>query len=169
MANVATKVPVKTEGKQTPAAMRPLEKLRQEVDRLFDRFPFGNVRSPFDLEPFWHGEGSWGAAPAVDVAETEKGYEVTAELPGMDEKDIEVKYADGALTLAGEKSEEKEETKKDYYLSERSFGAFQRTFSVPGVDVDKIAATFRKGVLTVSLPKSAKAVKTEKKIAISAK
>ena len=110
---------------------------------------------------------SFGKAPAVDIAEKDKEYEITAELPGMDEKNIDVKFADGILTIKGEKTEEKEEKKKDYYLSERRFGSFQRSFQVPdGVDADKIDASFKNGVLTVILPKSAQAQKSEKKIAI---
>ena len=121
----------------------------------------------FDVEPFWHGELSFGKAPAVDIAEKDKEYEITAELPGMDEKNIDVKFADGILTIKGEKTEEKEEKKKGYYLSERRFGSFQRSFQVPaGVDADKIDASFKNGVLTVILPKSAQAQKSEKKIAI---
>ena len=69
-----------------------------------------------DVEPFWRTEISWGKAPAVDVAETDKAYEVTAEVPGMDESNIEVKLADDILTIKGEKKEEKEEKKKDYYV-----------------------------------------------------
>ena len=123
----------------------------------------------FDLQPFWSRESTWAAAPAVDVAETEKAYEITAELPGMDEKNIEVKFADGLLTITGEKKEEKEEKKKDYYLSERSYGSFQRSFQVPdSVDADKIEATFKKGVLTVTLPKTAAAQKAAKKIDVKA-
>jgi HSP20 family protein len=94
---------------------------------------------------------------------------VTAELPGMDEKSIEVKVAGGALTIKGEKQEEKEEKKKDYYLHERRFGSFERAFRIPeGVDADKIEASFKKGVLTVSLPKTAEAQKAEKKITVKA-
>ena len=107
--------------------------------------------------------------PAVDVAETDKAYEITAELPGMDEKNIEVKFADGVLTIKGEKKDEKEEKKKDYYLSERSYGSFQRSFQVPdGVDTDKIEATFKNGILTVVLPKSTEAQKATKKIDVKA-
>jgi HSP20 family protein len=85
----------------------------------------------------------------------------------MDESNIDVKFADGLLTIKGEKSEEKEEKKKDYYLSERRYGSFQRSFPVPeSVDTDKIEAKFANGVLTVRLPKSAEAQKNEKKIAI---
>ena len=101
--------------------------------------------------------------------ETDKGYEITAELPGLDEKNIDVKFADGILTIKGEKQEDKEEKKKDYYLHERSFGSFHRALQVPaGVDSDRIEATFRKGVLTVTLPKTVEAQKAEKKITVKA-
>ncbi len=96
--------------------------------------------------------------PAVDVVESENGYEITADLPGMDEKNIEVKVTDGVLTMKDERQEEKEEKKKDYYLQERSFGSFQRSFELPEtVDADKIEASFKKGVLTVKLPKKPEA------------
>ena len=169
-----TKVPVKTEKAQSPAlqSWRPFERLRQEIDRLFEDFDGGFRRWPAsrplaNVVPFWREE--WPIAPAVDVAETEKAYEITAELPGLDEKNIEVKFADGVLTIKGEKQQEKEEKKKDYYLNERSFGSFQRALQVPaGIDADKIEANFKKGVLTVMLPKTAEAQKAEKKITIKA-
>jgi len=174
MADTITKLPVKTEKTQGLPAWRPFESLRREIDRLFEDFDGGSWRSPFrrslfDVAPFWGSEVTWPAVPAVDIAETEKGYEITAELPGMDEKNIEVKFADGVLSIKGERQEEKEEKKKDYYLSERSFGSFQRAFRVPsGVDSDKIEATFSKGLLTMTLPKTAEAQKAEKKIAVKA-
>jgi len=175
MAEAITKLPVKTEEKETVSALkpwRPFESLRREIDRLFDDFDGGIWRSPFrrsffDIEPFRRSEAAFGAVPAVDVTETDKAYEITAELPGMDEKNVEVKFADGVLTIKGEKQEEKEEKRKDYYLSERNFGSFQRAFQVPdGVDADKIEASFKKGVLTVTLPKSAEAQKAARKIAV---
>ena len=175
MAEAVTKLPIKTEGEapeRNAGEWRPLANLRREMDRLFDDFGWGFGRRPlgrtlFDVEPFWRGELSFGKAPAVDIAEREKEYEITAELPGLDESNVEVKFADGLLTIKGEKRVEKEEKKKNYYLSERRFGSFQRSFQVPdGVDADKIAATFKNGVLTVSLPKSPEAQKKEKKIAI---
>ena len=87
----------------------------------------------------------------------------------MDAGDVEVKYADGVLTIKGEKKEEKEEKKADYYMSERRFGTFQRVFRLPdGVDADKIVANFKNGVLTVTLPKTAESQKSEKKITIKA-
>ena len=87
----------------------------------------------------------------------------------MDEKNVEVKFANDVLTIKGQKRDEKEETKKDYYMRERSFGSFERSFAVPdGVDTDKIDATFKKGVLTVTLPKSAEAQKAAQKITVKA-
>jgi HSP20 family protein len=87
----------------------------------------------------------------------------------MDEKNIEVKIANGMLTIKGEKQEDKEEEKQDYYVRERSFGSFERTLPVPdGVDLDKVDASFKNGVLTVALPKTAEAQKAEKKITIKA-
>jgi HSP20 family protein len=170
-------MPVKKEEKAAPSqleAWRPFESLRREIDRLFDDFAPGLWTSPlrrsiFAAEPFWRRELAWAAAPAVDIAESEKAYEITADLPGMDEKNIEVKVADGGLTIKGEKQEEKEEKKKDYYLHERCFGSFERCFRLPdGVDTDKIEATFKKGVLTVMLPKTPEAQKAEKKITVKA-
>ena len=171
MAETSSKVPVKTEKSRSPEIWRPFETLRREVDRLFDDFGGGLWRSPFrgafDLAPFQRLEPGLGALPAIDVSETDKAYEITAELPGMDEKNVEVKLANGVLTITGEKHDEKEEKKKDYYMRERSFGSFQRSFQVPdGVDVDKIEASFKKGILSVTLPKSVEAQKAEKKIAV---
>jgi HSP20 family protein len=178
MAEAPTKLTVKTEDKpagkegRVPTPFRPFASLRREMDRLFDDFEWGSWRLPsprslFDVEPFWRGETGWGKVPAVDIAETDKSYEITADLPGMDEKDIEVKLSNDTLTIKGEKSEEKEERNKDYHLSERRYGSFQRSFIVPdGVDADKIEAAFKNGVLTVSLPKTPEAQKKEKRIAI---
>jgi HSP20 family protein len=179
MAEATSKVPVKIEEK-VPAretalqTWRPLESLRREIDRLLEDFDRGFWRSPFrrsvfDIEPFWWRETSWATTPAVNITESEKAYEITAELPGMDEKNIEVKVANSGLTIKGEKQEEREEKKKDYYLQERRFGSFERSFRLPeGVDKDKIEATFKKGVLTVTLPKSVEAQKAEKKIEVKA-
>jgi len=99
----------------------------------------------------------------MDLVEKEDAYEITAELPGLDDKNVEIKLSNRTLTIRGEKSEEKEDKQKDYYLSERRYGSFQRSFQLPdGVDADKIDAKFTKGVLTVKLPKTAEAKKAEK-------
>jgi HSP20 family protein len=124
----------------------------------------------FDVEPFWRTELDWGTTPAVDIVEKDHAYEMTAEVPGMDEKNIRVTYSDGMLTIAGEREEAKEEEKKGFHLSERHYGSFQRSFSVPkNVDTDKIEATYKKGVLSVVLPKSQQAQKKEKSIPVAAK
>jgi len=114
--------------------------------------PFESLRRPIvDAEPFWGSEPSWRAGPPVDIADETNAYEVTAELPGMDEKEIEVKLVNGNLGIKGEKRERR---KKDYYLRERHFGSFERYFVVPeDADTSKIEASFEKGVLTVTLPK----------------
>lgn len=177
MAETVTKLPIKQEPSSVvssgPQMWRPFENLRHEVDRLFDDFgrdfwrPFG--QSLLSTEPLFRSELTLAAVPAVDVAESEKAYELTAELPGMDEKNIEVKLVNGNLTIKGEKQEEKEEKKKNYYLHERSFGSFERSFEIPeGVDAEKIEANFKKGVLTVTLPKKPEAQKPAKKIEVKA-
>lgn len=178
MTEAATKVPVKTEQKAAPApalqAWPYIGGLRTQIDRLFDEFDRGFWLSPFrrpifPTEPLWQRELTEAVGPAVDVTESDKSYEITAELPGMDEKNIEVKLANGNLMIKGEKQEEKEEKKKDYYLHERHFGSFERSFQVPDtVDADKIDASFKKGVLTIALPKKPEAQKSEKKIAVKA-
>lgn len=175
MAEAATKLPVKTEKTASSVqTWKPFGNLRHEIDRLFDEFDGGFWRSPFrrsvfDVVPFWSREPSWPSAPAVDFTDTEKAYELTAELPGIDEKDVDVKVANGVLTMKGEKHEDKEEKKKDYYLRERTFGSFERAFQLPdGVDTDKIEAKFKKGILTVTLPKKPEAQSTAKKIDVKA-
>ena len=179
MSEAVTKLPVKVESKAPARATRsrelaPFQSLRGEIDRLFDNFDrsfFGlpSARSFFDIETMFPRNAAWNLVPAVDVAENDKRYEITAELPGLDEKNIELKISNGILTISGEKEEKKEEREKDYYLSERSYGSFQRAFQVPdGVDADKIEASYKKGVLTVTLPKTPEAQKAEKKIAIKA-
>lgn len=178
MAEAAAKTLVKNEnGKPqagVPAAgreLRSFERLRTEIDRLFDDLGGAPWRSPFrtlfDLEPLWRDHIRWGRAPAVDIAETDKDYQITAELPGIDDKDVEVRYADGAVTIKGEKHDERQENRDSYHLSERNYGAFQRTFRVPdGVDSDRIGASFKNGVLTVTLPKTPDARNEERRIEI---
>jgi HSP20 family protein len=168
MAETATKALANETRKAT--ALSPwrgwdvLEPLHREIDRLFETFP----PSPW---PSFFRERTWPSVvsmPAVDIVEKDNAYEITAELPGLDEKNIEVKYADGMLTIRGEKEESKEEKKKEYHLSERRYGSFHRSFSVPaGTDPDRIAASFSKGVLTITLPKTAEARSKEKKIPIT--
>src|SRR5262245_23078359 len=122
MAEVATKLPIKTEKTTADPAVpgrgwSTFDSLRREIDRVFDTFhmgwrlPFG--RSAFDIDRFLPREGGLAILPAVDVVEKAAAYEITAELPGMDDKDIELKLANGTLTIKGEKKDEKEEKDKD--------------------------------------------------------
>lgn len=151
---------------------RPLDKLRQQVDHLFEDFNRGSRLSPFgrglfDAEPFWRRELVGHGLPAVDIAEKEKSFEITAELPGMDQKNIEIKLTNDSLIIKGEKKEDKEEKGKGYHLSERHYGSFERVFSLPkGVDADKIDASFSKGVLSITLPKKPEAIKADKVVPI---
>jgi HSP20 family protein len=172
----AGKVPVKTGAEKVPSvfeeAWRPLLSLRREMDRVFDEFfrftayPFG--RHGFELEPFRAFEGIFRPSfPVVDSAEHDKEYIVSAELPGMDEKDLEVKLSSGVLTIRGEKKEERKEEQPSYRVSERRYGSFERSFRLPeGVEEEKIDAKFVKGLLTIRLPKSKEALQKEKRIPI---
>ena len=165
MAEAPQKTPVKSEERaieRAAAEWSPLANMRREFDRMPRGVSVGRLAPPACPRPVRHRavlEGSPGLSylPAVDIAEKEKEYEITAELPGMDESNIDVKFTDGVLTVEGEKKEEKEEKKKDYYLSERRYGSFQRSFPVAeSVDAGKIEAKFVNGVLTIRLPKSPK-------------
>lgn len=133
---------------------------RSELDNLFERFSGGF--ETYALKPFSELEDRWsksfgGFAPLVaDVAETDKIYAITAELPGVDEKDVEVSVQDGVLTIRAEKREEKEEKTGHRYMTERRYGTFQRMFGLPkGTDESKVEASFHNGVLKISVPKPA--------------
>ncbi len=179
MAEAATKLPIKTEGTAVPALKtpewQPFEALRNQVDRLFHDFQTGFMQAPFsrrlpDIEAFWRRDLGLNVTPAIDIVEKDKAFEVTAELPGLDVKDIDIQLADGVLTIKGEKQEQKEEKTKDRYVSERRYGSFRRSMQVPGsVDAGKIEASYKSGVLTVKMPKSPDAQNNEKKIPVTAK
>jgi HSP20 family protein len=181
MASKVTSLPVKTEGKSAPPAKQgegmwhSFATLRDDVDRMFDNFMRGfpslTGRRSAELEPLWKFETSFGmGAPAMDVVEKDKAYEITAELPGLESSNVDLSISGDILTIKGEKKEEKEQREKNYYLSERRYGSFQRSFELPqGVDRDKIDARFEKGVLTITLPKTAQAVQQQKKIEIQSK
>ena len=177
--NDVSRVPVKRGegGVPQPAALpmwRPFDDLRREVDRLFTDFDqglFPTVRRPMaDFGDLWRWRGDGGgfiAAPAVDVVEKDDAYVVSAELPGLDNKDIEVEVANDCLTLRGQKQEATEEKKAGYHLQERRYGSFERSFRLPeGIDASAIDAGFAKGVLTVTLPKKPEARKETRKIEV---
>lgn len=142
----------------------PVVALQREMNRLFDGF-FGRLDGqPRSAEAL--PVAAWAAA---DVVETDDHIEVSIELPGLDEKDLDVSVAADGLTIRGEKRVERQEEKKGFYLSERSYGSVFRSIPLPpGVDVDGAEAKFGNGVLTVTLPKSAQAQVPGRKIAIKA-
>lgn len=149
--------------------------IRQRMDSLFDQMMHDWPMAPF-------GRDLWGLRPTAaqnrpfgngmvdvsfEVAESDAAIEITAELPGIDEDNVELSVSDGVLTVRGEKKAETEEKQKDYYLAERRYGAFQRAFRVPdSVDEDKIEAKFDKGVLHLTLPKRPEVVAKKKTIEI---
>jgi HSP20 family protein len=178
MAEAATRLPIKTETTTQPAKAadwQPFDVLRNQVDRLFHDFQTGFLQAPFfrpfpDMEAFWRRDLGFNVTPAMDIIEKDAAFEVTAELPGLDAKDIDIQLANGMLTIKGEKLEEKEEKTKGRYVSERRYGSFRRTLQVPGgVDADKIEAGYKSGVLTVTLPKSPEAQKKQKTIPVAVK
>ncbi|WP_298215141.1 Hsp20/alpha crystallin family protein [Acidocella sp.] len=145
---------VSTRPGNTPA---PWRSFRDELDRVFERFNQNFV--PWSLltgdnAPKW---------PSVDIAETDKAFTITAELPGLSTQDVDVSLDGNVLVIKGEKKNETKTEDKNYYLMERSYGAFQRRFALPeGIDRDGITASVDKGVLTVTLPKVAPSAATKK-------
>ena len=136
--------------------------MREEMDRMFARFEQGFPRWP---ALFRHGDGI--VVPELDVREDAVSITVEAELPGVEEKDVSVTLANGVLTIKGEKKQEKEEKADDYYVSERSYGSFERSLRLPDtIDDAKVDAKFDKGVLKITAAKKPEAVKAQRKIEI---
>ena len=159
------------------AVMHPLSSLQKEIDAVFDRFasfsPFGDWRSSFG-ERFAMPEAfaKAGIAAKSDVAESKKSYDITVELPGVAEKDITVSVDQGVVSIKGEKraEEKKEEKEGGYYLQERSYGSFSRSFRIPDdVDSEKIGASYKDGVLSVSLPRTKEVKPKGRQIKIGSK
>ncbi len=143
--------------------------LRNEIDRLFDDFGAGLWRHPLSrrVHSLLPASAEWALQPATELVECNGEYRVTAELPGMNAEDIDIKLSNGTITIRGEKSEEKKEEKDDYLVSERRYGEFQRSLSLPtGVDADAVSANFANGVLTVTLPKTPEAKQKERKVEV---
>lgn len=122
---------------------QPFGILQREIDQVFEDFAGG-----------FRASGTSAVVPSVDMAETEKEIEITAELPGLEEKDVQLSVSDNCLTIRGEKKLEKEEKDRDYHFVERSYGSFSRMLDLPpGVDPNSISATIANGVLRVVVPK----------------
>jgi HSP20 family protein len=140
----------------------PFTALQREVERLFDDFTQGGFLAPAR-------ERELAISPNLDVSETDNALEVTVDLPGVDEKGVDVTLSDKVLTIKGEHKHERDEKKQGYHLVERSYGSFARSISVPfEVDTDTVKASFSKGVLKVTLPKPATAKAKARRIEVSA-
>ena len=139
------------------ASEHPMFTLHREMNRLFD-----DVFRGFDAPSFWGGRGTW---PQIEVEDAEGEYRVSAELPGLEEKDVEVLVQDGVLILRGEKRAESEDRSRAF--SERVYGRFERQLALESLDEDRIQAKFRNGVLTITAPKSAQSRERVKRIAIN--
>lgn len=134
--------------------------LFREVQKTFEDF---SRRSPLG------GFGSDVTAPKIDIVESKDAIDLTAELPGVEEKDVDVTLADGMLTIRGEKKTERDERDKDknWHVVERSYGSFSRAIPLPfDPDPAKVEAKFDKGVLHIHLPKPAEVAKKQQKIEI---
>lgn len=149
------KVPVKRDNFD-----EPFYGIQRDMDRFFGDF-FGGE---FGLSP-WSSFGAF--SPQVDVKETDQEIKVFAELPGLDEKEVEVSLSRNTLTISGEKKQEKEDKGENYYRMERSYGSFKRAIPLTTeVEADKVEASFKNGVLTVTLPKTAEAQRQTKRITV---
>jgi HSP20 family protein len=157
--NRSSRVPVQRGEEGTPFLT-----LHREMNRLFDDVFRGFDLAPFRFDRVFDRAWSW---PDIEVSENDKEVTITAELPGLEEKDVEVQLSNGVLAIKGEKRTETED--KDRLLSERFYGRFERRIPVDDIDEDKVDASFRNGVLTVTLPKSAEAQRKVKRIAVTGK
>jgi HSP20 family protein len=143
--------------------VNPLLSLHREMNRLFDDVFRGFDLAPFGFERFEHG---WGW-PNIEVTENDKEMKVTAELPGLEEKDIQLELANGVLAIKGEKKTESED--KGRLFSERYYGRFERRIPVDDIDEEKVSAAFKNGVLTVTMPRAPHAQSNVRRIAINDK
>jgi len=142
---------------------RPIEVFQREMNRLFDEFFKG-----FGLRPFPEDIESYGEFfPHVNMTEDEKSIRISAELPGLDEKDIEISISRDSITIKGQKKDENEQKEGEGYYMERSFGSFTRVLPIPReVNTEKAEATFKKGILTITLPKLEREKEVQKKIQV---
>lgn len=141
----------------------PFRALQQEMNQAFNNF-----WRTFEVTPFGDRFGEGGLVPRADVVETEHSLEISMELPGLEEKDVDVSISRGLLTVSGERKAEREDRQGGLYLSERQYGSFKRSIPLPPtVDPDKAEAKFKNGVLTLTVPKTAEAKQDVKKIAVT--
>lgn len=143
----------------------PIGWLREEIDRLFDDFPFKRPRNFFGFPAM--PALPLATFPALEMVEKDSGYQLSVELPGMEEKDINIELAEGVLTISGEKRDESETKDSGCLISERSYGAFRRQITLPSdVDPNSLQAKVRQGVLKLDMKKDKNAASKSRKIPI---
>lgn len=150
-------LPVRRDGRDVQAA-NPIERMRREMDRLFDDFfrGFGVSPPPASAPSFGTSFDDDWFKPSVDISSTDRDYTVVVELPGVSEKDVRIDVAGDTLRIRGEKNRETEDKGRDYYAIERSCGSFQRILALPeDADVDGVSARFKDGVLKIAIPRLA--------------
>jgi len=153
-------IPWRREDGPFESLRREIETLHRDIDRVFDEMWSGRW-------PTFEPMGRTEIMPLLDMTEDDQAFHLNVELPGMDEKDVEVTLRNHTLTIKGEKKEEKETKEKDVHRRERAYGYFRRSVELPAeVDADKISATYRKGVLTIDLPKTQQAQQQAKRIEV---
>jgi HSP20 family protein len=151
----------KTSAGRTLSETGPMSWLRNEIDRLFEDFAQPS-RPLFDFS-----SRATGLVPAMELVDQGKDYSLTAELPGLTDKDVNIELADGVLTIEGEKSEHAEQKNGGCIMTERRYGSFRRRFSLPAdADPQAIDARVKDGILTITIGKDAKAAPQARKIAI---
>lgn len=160
--------------KETPAhtaprgsltTWHPFDSFQQEMERWFDRALPERFSTPFYRIAAENGDNGFAH---MDVAETDKSIDITLDVPGMTEKDLDVSLRGDELIISGERKTESEKKEKDFHRVERAYGRFERRFRLPcEVEENKIKASVKQGVLSIVLPKSAKAAQGHKKIEIT--
>lgn len=163
-----TTLPVTVHRQGQSRSYSPMARFHQELDRMFDNFfhGFGFPSMGFGREHSLAVPDEW-LRPTLDVAASEKEYTISVELPGVDEKDVQLELSDDTLLIKGEKKQEKEEKEKNYYRMERSYGSFQRVLSLPeDAEHEGIGAVYRNGILKITIPRKAGPVRESRQIAI---
>lgn len=166
-----TRMPERTERDIPVRGPGAVGSLRNEINSLFDRFAGRGRQVPAVSDPWdlleWPLSRA-GAFAQTDLSEKDDEYELQVDLPGLDKDDVAVDYANGILRISGERTDAHEDQRRGYYISERSYGSFERSFRVPeNVQTDGIEARFDNGVLTVKLPKSEEARKDSRRIEVN--
>ncbi len=168
-------IPIQHSDQHLPGGqLQPFQQLQTEMDRLFNTFfrGFSPPLAGFGTLPSlrFPGMPEGLLKPTVDISASDKEYNISVEVPGVDDKDVKIEVVKNNLIISGEKKQEKEEKDKNFYRVERCYGSFRRVLSLPDdADQDKVKASFKKGVLNLTIPRKALPASAVKKIKIENK